>query len=407
MSIGYECAAYVDRDLDLTLLERSLRSGTCKMVIEKSKAADAVRTYDLLTDLAASEDVDLQQFYVLHTLSSCITRDEEYTDKKKSMEQEVSTVQDALRSKTINAITMPISSAMLTTDNTNGGWMKRNFDLVAGSLKQDGEGTVLGLDLSTEWLATASDEEIARLLTSVDAFQSSTGSTGGGRLTTMGLFSVATNAFTHHRAARIFQWARSAGVQTVATEVLRCHSRRPGMLSVSGGRHKLTHLDPTSQALMTSAQQGGYTVNVSSPTSTPPPSPSPSPEYTTLSHEQVAVETMKNALNACVHAEKQFLERFQKEAGIDPQALCWGHILSHTQHTILFPEEWDYFHANQVCYITFHTNDATITTTITIIITITTLTLTFSPLSPPSPLLDQPPTDRGTGRAKIQKPRDE
>jgi hypothetical protein len=317
------------------------------MVIEKSKAVDAVRTYDLLTDLAASEDVDLQQLYVIHTLTSSIASDEEYTNKKNILEKEVSTVQDALRSKTINAITMPISSAMLTSGNMNDGWMKRNFDVIAGSLKQNGQGTLLGLDLPTEWLASASDAEMGRLLACLDGYRSSSrlGSPESGSAG-VGLLSVATNAFTHHHAGRVFHWAREAGVRTVATEVLRCHSRRPGLLSVSGGRHKLTHLDPSSNAVLHSAQQDGYTINASPQSSA---SSAPSPEYTTLSHAQVAVETMKNALNACVHAEKQFLERFQTDAGIDPQALCWGHILSHTQHTILFPEEWDYFHANQVC----------------------------------------------------------
>ena len=39
--------------------------------------------------------------------------------------------------------------------------------------------------------------------------------------------------------------ASKVPIHTIATEILRCHPRRPGLLSVAGGRNKLTHLDPT------------------------------------------------------------------------------------------------------------------------------------------------------------------
>ena len=315
-SIGYECAAFADRDYDLSLLERSVRHGTCTLVVEKSRAADAVRTYDLLMDLASSDDVDLQRLSVVHVLAAASTGSEADVAK------EVDAVRSALRSKPLTAVLVPIGG---TADV-----------LAAAAAATAGTGTVVGLDLPTEWLAAATTDDVDKFLATL----SSSNDIRNG----CGMLSVATNAFTHRHAARVFAWARAAGVPTIATELLRCHPRRPGLLSVAGGRQKLTHLDPTAE---------GFTMNRGSGTATPTNistgninSGSDSPSHAQLA----AVEAVKHALNACVHAEKQFLERFQQDAaaGVDAQAVCWGHILSHTQHTILYPEEWDYFHAQQV-----------------------------------------------------------
>jgi len=269
--VGYECAAFVDRDYDLSLLERSVRGGTCTLVVEKSRAADAV-------------------------------------------EQELAAVRSALRSKALHAVLVPV-----------GQWQKDTGTMAATAA---GPGTAVGLDLPTEWLAAATTDDVDKLLATL----------GSG---SVGLLSVATNAFTHRHAARVFAWATAAGVPTVATELLRCHPRRPGLLSVAGGRQKLTHLDPTAE---------GFTMNRTPGAAAAAPSSSASTGDDGASHAQVAaVEAVKHALNACVHAEKQFLERFQQDAaGVDSQAVCWGHILSHTQHTILYPEEWDYVYTQQV-----------------------------------------------------------
>ena len=305
LPVGYECAAFVDRDYDLSLLERSVRGGTCTLVVEKSRAADAVRTYDLLTDLAASDDVDLQRLAVVHVLAA---------GSADAVEQELAAVRSALRSKALHAVLVPV-----------GQWQKDTGTMAATAA---GAGTAVGLDLPTEWLAAATTDDVDKLLATL----------GSG---SVGMLSVATNAFTHRHAARVFAWATAAGVPTVATELLRCHPRRPGLLSVAGGRQKLTHLDPTAE---------GFTMNRTPGAAAVAPSSSASTGDDGASHAQVAaVEAVKHALNACVHAEKQFLERFQQDAaGVDSQAVCWGHILSHTQHTILYPEEWDYVYTQQV-----------------------------------------------------------
>ena len=60
--------------------------------------------------------------------------------------------------------------------------------------------------------------------------------------------------------------ASGVPIHTISTEVLRCHPRRPGLLSVAGGRNKLSHIDPTIAA-GDAAQEAGSIAN------TPPNTP--------------------------------------------------------------------------------------------------------------------------------------
>ena len=194
-SIGYECASFIDRDYDLTLLEKSIRNG-CKTVVEKSKAVDSIRTYDLLTDLSASDDADLQAFYLVHVLSSSITSDDSIDSLKENLQKELSTVQRSLRSKALNAVTIPVSSALLsihkpgTSVNTKD-WIEYNLEMITSLTTST---VLLGLDLSTEWLSTAEEADITHLLSLLDADRR-----GKQQIR---MLTIATNSFTHHHVAR-------------------------------------------------------------------------------------------------------------------------------------------------------------------------------------------------------------
>ena len=197
-SIGYECASFLDRDYDLTLLEKSIRNG-CKIIVEKSKAVDSIRTYDLLADLSASDDADLQALYLVHVLSSSITSQDTIHALQENLQKELSTVQRALRSKPLNAVTIPVSSALLSIHKTginvdtknNQNWITYNLEMITSLTSSS---TLFGLDLSTEWLSAATEEDITHLLSLLDADHR------GKKQIRM--LTIATNSFTHHHVSR-------------------------------------------------------------------------------------------------------------------------------------------------------------------------------------------------------------
>ena len=202
-SIGYECASFIDRDYDLTLLEKSIRNG-CKIIVEKSKAVDSVRTYDLLTDLSASDDADLQAMCLVHVLSSSITCQNTIDSLQENLQNELSAVQRALRSKTLNAVTIPVSSALLSNQKTgtkidtknSQDWIAYNLEMITSLTSST---TLVGLDLSTEWLSTAGEEDMTHLLSILNADHC------GKKQIRM--LTIATNSFTHHHVTR--KWETS------------------------------------------------------------------------------------------------------------------------------------------------------------------------------------------------------
>ena len=85
----------------------------------------------------------------------------------------------------------------------------------------------------------------------------------------------------------ITKFAAVSDIQIVATEVLRGHFSRPGLLAVEGGRLKLTPTKP-----------GPTDSNRDAPLNN-------DPSVVTLA----AVADFNRAINACVHAEKEYIRR--------------------------------------------------------------------------------------------------
>ena len=67
--IGYETSPLLDVDTDNALLEKSIRQGCCTVMVH-SRAADTGhnQTYELLSDLWATEEVNLDHFSITHCL---------------------------------------------------------------------------------------------------------------------------------------------------------------------------------------------------------------------------------------------------------------------------------------------------------------------------------------------------
>ena len=123
---------------------------------------------------------------------------------------------------------------------------------------------------------------------------------------------IPTNVFTITGAAQIYEWASTkSSVVTVATDTLRAHPRRPGLINV-GTKH------------VTGANE---------------------------SHIDMAsmLQSLQKAMDSCMKVEKVYLEKsWGKDTGVSPVDICFAHVLAQTQSGILFPEEWEYIKRTQV-----------------------------------------------------------
>lgn len=123
---------------------------------------------------------------------------------------------------------------------------------------------------------------------------------------------IPTNVFTIIGAARIYEWASTrSSVVTVATETLRTHPRRPGLMNL-GTKHVTgaieSHIDMAS-----------------------------------------VLQSLQKAMDSCMKIEKVFLEKsWGKDTGVSSIDVCFAHVLAQTQSGILFPEEWEYIKRTQV-----------------------------------------------------------
>jgi hypothetical protein len=169
---GFECSSYINRDYDLTLLEKSIRYG-CRTVVEKSVAKDSSRTYELITDLAASEEYDIQDFFLTHVLKDRLQK----TKDTLTIDQEISGIQKILRGKAIDVISLSVPTFSFlaeknaekdTSDRLNvDSYFNDYFSQISYLCSKF---TSLGVDLSTEWLDQASHEDISLLLNAIDNF---------------------------------------------------------------------------------------------------------------------------------------------------------------------------------------------------------------------------------------------
>lgn len=153
-----------------------------------------------------------------------------------------------------------------------------------------------GLDINTSLLANATSEDIELLISSVLEPLAEAGH--------LQVLTVASNPLTHHHAYALMQWAamqnelKKADIHLIATEVLRCHSRRPGLLT-SGYPQAIPH------------RMSGKTIDA--PVADAAASAllaSKSPEVQArMRSVEIAVSDFQMALDRCIHTEKLFLSK--------------------------------------------------------------------------------------------------
>lgn len=144
---------------------------------------------------------------------------------------------------------------------------------------------------------------------------------------------MATNSMTMHAAVPIIQTAKALNLLTISSEVLRCHSKRPGLLSDS------VYDKYHSTTIKTTVEKKVVDVTITDD-STPPASEA----IRKLSRE--VEETAKEfhvALDRCLQAEKIFLNNFRDSMPSIPVTdFCLAHVLGNSYKQFLYPEEWSY-----------------------------------------------------------------
>jgi hypothetical protein len=180
-------------------------------------------------------------------------------------------------------------------------WSVTDMQNILGELQNaavsiDGpQQTVVGIDLSTAVLAGCSDADMSKLIKSILPSLHSAG--------LLGALTIASNAFTLARAKEVYEWTHhhrttGTGIATMATEVMRTHTRRPGQLSGTFS-HVMTHRLATA---------GSYVP----PAVTPEVAGKSAAMQQAIRQVQDAVEDFRVAMDRCVQAEKVFLSKVRR-----------------------------------------------------------------------------------------------
>ena len=242
--VGYETSPLLDADTDNALLEKSIRQGCCTVMVH-SRAADAGhdQTYELLSDLWATEEVDLDHFSITHCLAATTaTGGKSSLNAAGSPNSEAETVTQwrnelpnisaTLRHKQPDFVCLTAGAAgpeALSALSEQIVGLQAVVAEIAAASKKGNKPSQLGLHLPSSLLAAMSDEQALHL----KAYLQASAQAG-----TFGLYSIATNCLTHTTAAKIRSWlADSAAMHeqdmplVLASETLRLSATRPGLLA--------------------------------------------------------------------------------------------------------------------------------------------------------------------------------
>lgn len=242
--------------------------------------------YELLADLAVGEEIVASEFIIGHRLKLGVSNASNTDDNGIStdalstelaaLETALMTLQFTQRRNAIDFLTIPFSPdpevMLCMIDRIHSKYS--NVDI--------------GIDLSTDVLVTASEsaQQIDEVLTVLDKMLE-------GRQKVYVL--VATNVFTIAGASRILEWAAEKDtVVSVATETLKCHPRRPGLMT-NGTRH------------LTGANEGQMDI-------------------------KSVLETFKKAMDSCMKVERKFLDSdWTVKTGVQPTDVCFANVLAQAQ----------------------------------------------------------------------------
>jgi len=298
--LGFESSPLADARLDCTLLEKSVRQG-CRSILARGSGTDANTNsiFELLGDLALTEDIDLDSCLVGYCFSDGLGFREREQNARSLME----TMGKGKRSL-LDYVTFPVQ---VESDGSIAGSVLEERASLQDAL--GGPGVLkVGLDFPTAVLNGLSAASTAKLLDSLTVATSPPQ-----------CLTVATNVLTASQSRGIIEWSRgqraSPPLLVVSTEVLRVDSRRPALLA------------PVPTLALSAAGRAKDSMTE-------------------------ATNDFKHAVDRCMTLEKHFMTKLQPELPsstlVPLTDLCWAHVLMQTQNSVQSPEEWHYLLTNQV-----------------------------------------------------------
>ncbi len=327
--VAYETSTIIDVNVDNSLLEKSLRQG-CKTVLVHSRATEGEhhQTYELLSDLWATEDVDLNQFTIAHCLSPAgkgSNSGKRSSELLEIWQKDLTQINEILRHRSLDYVCITVSEHDVWDHlKEQVEDVRRLVATVGGAPLKGGVPVKVGLHIPTTFLANISDTRAQAL----KSFLLQSNSTG-----LVDMFSIATNCATSAEAARVRAWIGEGCLTggramplVIASETLRVHSRRPGLLAAptnfSTQRKSLNIPDNATTVVKTEDNGKASALDATM---------------------AAAMEEFKQSMNRCLHVENKYFENLAKLVPQVPLTdVCWAHNLMQTQSTFRAPEEWEY-----------------------------------------------------------------
>eukprot|EP01032_Pedospumella_encystans_P009906 gene9906-11621_t len=196
----------------------------------------------------------------------------------------------------------------------------------------------VGIDLDAASLTNASVNDISRLIQ--DVLQPLV---DAGELESL---SIATNAFTYSQSKLIFNWATNQNqtaaepkLLVVATDTMRSHAKRPGLLQ-SDYSFNLPH--PLGPVVTPFAKKdtpnGDFKVSLDAVQKS-------TEVQALIQRVSAATDNLNMHLNKCMHIEKTFLGKISEEdAALVPRCeVLLGHMLAASLAQFKYPEEWQFY----------------------------------------------------------------
>lgn len=205
----------------------------------------------------------------------------------------------------LNFITIPIAKQIQDVST-----LRTPLQALQNTVKSDKSKTRVGLDINTAYLMGASAADVSTLLSDVLAPLQASGH--------LQALSVASNVFTYAHSKVIMAWAAShntpaanpidAPLLTIATDALRSHARRPGLLQSDYAYNPPHHMGdvltpfakPEPSAPMVDVRMVVRSVEVQG----------------LLKRVAAATDNLNVHLNKCLHVEKTFLGKVRQSGKI-------------------------------------------------------------------------------------------
>lgn len=174
-----------------------------------------------MREYQAAEDVKISDFFLVHLMG------DKSNKETISMKKEITDIQNVLRKKKLDVISVTIPSTAYL--NSEYGWLSseeedkltprvnsfvvylnKHLQHLSSEISETCDvSTNFGVDVSTQWLFRASEEDVNQLLSAFDEYNLYTLDNMGKK--DIKCLTLATNAFTIRHIERIHDWAASKG----------------------------------------------------------------------------------------------------------------------------------------------------------------------------------------------------